>query len=76
MKNASRSAALAEALRARGLGETAATVTAEVGIAIFKIASERWLDDATDRGLTELVHKYLDELRSVSSERPEAAKAP
>jgi AcrR family transcriptional regulator len=65
MKNASRSAALAEALRSRGLREPAATVTAEVGIAIFKVASERWMDDANDRGLAELIHEYLDELHSV-----------
>ena len=43
--------------------ERAATVTAEVGIAIFKIASERWMDDTNDRSLTELIHDYLDELR-------------
>jgi len=76
MKNASRSAALAKALRARGLGDRAAAVTAEVGIAVFRIASERWMDDANDRGLTELIHEYLDELRTVSSERRGAAKAP
>jgi len=75
MKNASRSAALAEALRGRGLREPAAAVTAEVGIAVFRIASERWMDDANDRGLTELIHEYLDELRTVGSERPGAAKA-
>jgi AcrR family transcriptional regulator len=63
MKNASRSAALAEVLRARGLREAAASVTAEIGIAIFKIASERWMDDTNDRSLPELIHDYLDELR-------------
>jgi hypothetical protein len=63
MKNASRSAALAEALRGRGVDERAAAVTSEVGIAVFKIASERWMDDANERSLSELIHEYLDELR-------------
>jgi AcrR family transcriptional regulator len=63
MKNASRSAALAEALRGRGVDERAAAVTAEVGIAVFKVASERWMDDANEQSLTELIHEYLDELR-------------
>jgi AcrR family transcriptional regulator len=74
MKNASMSAALAKALRARGLRDPAADITAEVGMAIFRIASERWMDDANDRGLAELIHEYLDELRTVISERREAAQ--
>lgn len=74
IKNASMSAALAEALRARGQGDPAAAVTAEAGIAVFRIASERWMDDANDRSLTELIHDHLDELRTISSEPRRAAK--
>jgi AcrR family transcriptional regulator len=73
MKNASMSAALAKALQARGLRDPAAAVTAEVGIAVFRIASERWMNDANDRGLTELIHEYLDELRTVTAESNESA---
>ena len=46
---ASYSAALAGALRKRGIGEAAASLTAEIGIAVFRIAFERWLDDTDDR---------------------------
>ena len=69
MKYASMATALAEALRARGLHDSVAAVTAEVGIAIFRVASGRWMDDPNDRGLPELIRETLDELRDVISER-------
>jgi AcrR family transcriptional regulator len=67
-KYASLSAALAEALRARGLPDPAATLTAEVGIAVFRIAFERWIDEANDRDLPELIRETLDELEALSAE--------
>lgn len=68
IKSASLSAALAEALRARGLREPAATLAAEVGIAIFRVASQRWIDDPTDRDFPELIRESLDELAALSAE--------
>ena len=38
--------ALADALRQRGVEEPAASVTAEAGIAVFRIAVDRWVDEA------------------------------
>src|ERR1700677_2672662 len=38
-------AAVADALRHRGVGEPTASLTAEAGIAVFKIAFERWIAD-------------------------------
>jgi AcrR family transcriptional regulator len=67
IKMASYSAALADALRSRGLGEPAASLTAEIGIAIFKIAFERWLDEANHREYRELVRESLAELKAVTA---------
>jgi AcrR family transcriptional regulator len=68
IKSASLSAALAEALRARGLRDPAAALTAEVGIAVFRVASERWIDDTNDRAFPELIRESLDELEALSAE--------
>jgi AcrR family transcriptional regulator len=68
IKFASLSAALAEALRARGLRDPAAALTAEVGIAVFRVAFERWIDDTNDRDLPELIRESLDELEALSAE--------
>ena len=46
IKLASLAAALADALRRRGVADPAATLTAEAGIAVFKVAFERWVDPA------------------------------
>ena len=48
IKLASLASALADALRRRGVAEPAASLAAEAGIAVFRIAFERWIDE-TDR---------------------------
>jgi hypothetical protein len=60
-------AALAEALRRRGVADPAASLTAEAGIAVFRISFERWADERNDRGLSELMSDSLDELRAVTA---------
>lgn len=65
---AAMSAALAEALRVRGLHDPAATLAAEVGIAVFRVAVERWLDGTDDRDLPELIRESLDELAALSAQ--------
>ncbi len=67
MKLASLSAALAGALRGRGVGEPAAGLAADAGMAIFKIAFERWLDETNDRDFQQLVQDALGELRAVTA---------
>src|SRR2546423_7743832 len=67
VKMASYSAALADALRKRGVGEPAASLTAEIGIAVFRIAFERWLDETNDRENRELVRESLHELKAVTA---------
>ena len=51
IKLASLASALADALRRRGATEPAATLTAEAGIAVFKVAFERWVDESNELDL-------------------------
>ena len=65
MKLALMSAALAEVLRGRGVGDPAASLTADAGMAVFKAAVEHWVDEANQRDFRGLVQTALDELRAV-----------
>jgi hypothetical protein len=58
---------MADALRRRGVDEPAATLTAEAGIAVFKTAFERWLDEDNRQDFRELVRESLDELKAVTA---------
>jgi AcrR family transcriptional regulator len=66
IKLASLAAALADALRSRGVGDPAASLTAEIGVAVFRIAFERWHDVAGERDLAELIRESLDELPTLT----------
>jgi len=74
IKLASLSAALAAALRGRGLEEPAASLTAEVGIAVFRNAFERWIEPGSERSFAELVRDSLAELRAVTAAVPAPAR--
>jgi len=65
IKLASLSAALADTLRRRGVADPAASLAAEAGIAVFKIAFERWIGGTDQRDMTHLVRDSLDELKAV-----------
>jgi AcrR family transcriptional regulator len=58
---------VAQALRARGVADPAAILTAEAGIAIFRVAFERWVDAANRQSLEALIHESLQELRAVTA---------
>jgi AcrR family transcriptional regulator len=67
IKLAALASAMAAALRKRGVGEPAASLSAEAAIAILKTAYERW---ACDNGRNELWHhmrESLDELSALTS---------
>jgi AcrR family transcriptional regulator len=66
IKLASLSAALADTLRARGVEEPDASLTAEAGIAVFKVAFQRWVDQPDERGLPDLMRESLDRLKLVA----------
>jgi AcrR family transcriptional regulator len=67
IKLASLSAALADALRRRGITEAHADLAAEAGIAVFRVAFERWATATTDRGLAKVMHESLDQLKALTA---------
>lgn len=69
VKLASIAAALADALRKRGVEEPAASLAAEAAIAVFRIAFERWVAAADQRDLPELIRESLEALRTVAASR-------
>ncbi|HEX4671952.1 MAG TPA: TetR family transcriptional regulator [Solirubrobacteraceae bacterium] len=69
IKFASLSAALADTLRGRSLTDPAASLTAEVAMAVFKTAFERWIDQPGDRDFPQLIRDSLDELTALTTGR-------
>ncbi len=49
------------------MSEPAASLTAEAGIAVFKIAFERWVNETGPADLPQIVRDSLDELRAVTA---------
>lgn len=66
IKLASLASALADALRRRGVGDSASALTAESGITVFKIAFQNWIQEATERTLAECIRASMDELRHIT----------
>jgi AcrR family transcriptional regulator len=69
IKMASLATAFAEALRQRGVREPAASLTAEAGVAVFRISFERWVVGDDERDLLELMREGFDELKLLSVSR-------
>ncbi len=69
IKLASLAAALTEALRRRGVNDPAASLTAEAGIAVFKVAFERYVGDTDGQDLPRLIRESLNELKAVTAGR-------
>ncbi len=67
IKMARLATALAEALRERGVEEPAASLTAEAGVAVFRVAFERWVAPKEKRSLGEIIDESLTELRAITS---------
>jgi len=67
IKLATLAAAVAGALRDRGVEEPAATLTAEAGVTIFRIAFGRWVEPANRKTLAQLQREALAELRAVAA---------
>ena len=71
IKLASWSAALEDALRRRGLDESAAKVAGEVGVAVFHAAYRRWTDGSQEqKDLAELVGDALVDLKDLVGSTP------
>jgi AcrR family transcriptional regulator len=67
IKFASLSAALADTLRRRGVTDSAASLTAEVALAVFKTAFERWIDQPDGGDLPQLIRESLEELIALTA---------
>lgn len=67
IKLASLASAMAEALRGRGVKDPAASLTAEAGIAVFKIAFGRWINESSRRDLPHLIQESVAELKVVTA---------
>jgi AcrR family transcriptional regulator len=66
-KLAALSTAIADALRRRGADDPGATLTAEVAIAVFRTAFERWIDEANQRDFPQLVRESLGQLKALTA---------
>jgi AcrR family transcriptional regulator len=67
IKLATLASAIAAALRHRGVSNPAASLTAEAGIAVFKVAFERWVSDPGQPDLPKIIRQSLDDLRAVTA---------
>ncbi|PTM93973.1 TetR/AcrR family transcriptional regulator [Streptomyces sp. VMFN-G11Ma] len=67
IKLASLSTALTEALRLRGIAEPAASLTAEAGIAVFRVGFERWVAPGEERPMWPLMREALAALKAVTA---------
>ena len=67
-KMSSLAGALADSLHKRGVGEPAASLLAEIGIAVFRISFERWVSGPRGRDLRELTRESLGEVRSLTAQ--------
>jgi AcrR family transcriptional regulator len=66
IKLASMATLLGDGLRHRGVGEPAASLAAQAGIGVFKVAFERWLADSRDRNFGVHIRESMAELRAVT----------
>ena len=66
-KLAALSAAIADTLRRRGVDDPGATLTAEVAIAVFRTAFERWIDETNRHEFPRLVRESLDQLKALTA---------
>lgn len=67
IKLASLAAATAQSLRRRGVAPSVADLVAELGIAIFRNALERWVDDKAQRPLSRHIQAAVEELKAVAT---------
>jgi AcrR family transcriptional regulator len=69
IKLAALAEAVARALRARGVGDTAAILAAEAGISVMRVAYDQWIDGSNQDTLQHLAAESLAELREVAAPR-------
>jgi AcrR family transcriptional regulator len=65
IKLAELAAAMAGALSDRGIPASPASLAAETGIAVYRVAFARWVTDAGRQDLQEILRESIEELRDV-----------
>ncbi len=73
IKLASLANSLGEALRRRGVPDTAAELAAATGVTVLRIALTHWIEDPAERPWKTHVRAAIDELRSLTAETSVAA---
>jgi AcrR family transcriptional regulator len=68
IKRATLNAALADALRQRGVADPTASLAAESGGSAFKLGFEHWVDDITGTPMSTFIRESLDALKAVAAE--------
>jgi AcrR family transcriptional regulator len=69
IKLAAMAAAVAGALRDRGTPEPAASLAAETGVAVFKVAFARWVSERGQPDLPGIIRESMGQLRGVLADR-------
>ncbi|MDI2031710.1 TetR family transcriptional regulator [Saccharopolyspora sp. TS4A08] len=69
IKLTSLSAALADKLRQRGVGDIEASLAAETSVAVFRVAFSRWVTAPENHDLRDLLRETLDRLRTLTADR-------
>jgi len=75
IKLAGFASAIAGALRDRGVAEPAASLAAEAGVAVFKVAFARWISDPGQPDLPGIIRESMAELSDVLAVRAVTAAA-
>jgi len=76
IKLAAFASAVAAALRDRGVPEPAASLAAETGIGVFKVAFARWISDPGQPDLPGIVRDSMAELAGVLTDRLAGSPSP
>ena len=61
------SAAVADGLRRRGIGDTEASLAAETGSAVYRVAFQRWVDADDDLDLRDAIRRSFAQLRTLTA---------
>ena len=67
IKMASLAVELADALRRRGVADANASLAAEAGIAVFRVAFERWVDEPDGQTLWAVMRESLEQLKVLAA---------
>jgi AcrR family transcriptional regulator len=67
IKRSALTAALAQALQARGVPEPSASLAADIGIAVFYVSFTQWLEENEQRNFPDIIHENFTQLKTLSS---------